>query len=82
MLNNNNSKNINGKKDLEMNKKSKKIKIELQCTSLLLCHNTLSSIRDFKPIIDSIMFNPEHLRWIDLSHNNLETLDYDFIDFP
>lgn len=31
---------------------------------------------NFSNIMDSVMYNAKQLRWIDLSHNYLETLDY------
>ena len=60
------------------------VKVNLICTTLILSYNQLRSLEsaNFYNIVNSIMFNCKNLAWIDLSHNYLQDLNYDFSDFP
>ncbi|CAD8168750.1 unnamed protein product [Paramecium pentaurelia] len=59
-----------------------KFKPELCCQSLILCQNKLTSLSGFYQIMQTVMPNVELLRWIDLSYNQLTTLDYNFKELP
>lgn len=63
--------------------------VELKPSSLFLSYNKLRSIKDFYVKIDIVFPEVKNLRWIDLSHNQLVSLDYvraslikDFKDLP
>ena len=56
--------------------------INLVCTSLILSYNKLRAIQEFGTVIDSVMPNFKSLQWVDLSHNYLEVIDYDFKEVP
>eukprot|EP00825_Cyclidium_porcatum_P042223 TRINITY_DN5736_c0_g1_i4.p1 TRINITY_DN5736_c0_g1~~TRINITY_DN5736_c0_g1_i4.p1 ORF type:complete len:336 (-),score=86.95 TRINITY_DN5736_c0_g1_i4:246-1253(-) len=56
----------------------KKIKINLICTSLILSYNQIRSLDNFPVHIGAVMTNFEQLQWLDLSHNYLVALNYDF----
>jgi Leucine-rich repeat (LRR) protein len=40
------------------------------------------TIASFYPILDSVLYDLKRLQWVDLSHNYLERLDYDFQEIP
>ena len=83
MINSSAMKNISRKAQEELEKKKKKcVQIKLVCVSLMLGYNKLRSITDFPIILDTIMQNSHNLQWIDISHNYLTCLDYDFKDYP
>ena len=48
----------------------------------MLGYNKIREIKDFAPIIKAVMTRWDKLQWVDLSHNYLMKLDYDFQDFP
>jgi Leucine-rich repeat (LRR) protein len=50
--------------------------------SLILGYNKLKSIATFGTIVPQIMPSFAKLQWLDISHNHLETLDYDFKTVP
>jgi Leucine-rich repeat (LRR) protein len=76
-------KNISTKAKEELEKQKKKaINIKLVCCSLLLCYNKIRSLQSFEPVIEFVMPECKNLQWIDLSHNYLEKLDYNFQGFP
>lgn len=58
------------------------MKIKLQTTSILLSYNLLRSLKGFSEAISSVMYEEKDLAWIDLSHNLLTEIDYDFKEFP
>lgn len=47
----------------------------------MLCYNKIRELKNFEPIISFVMPNHKELQWLDLSHNYLQKLDYDFADF-
>lgn len=72
-------KNISTKAKEELDKQKKKaIKVTLECKSLMLCYNKLRELKNFEPIISYVMPNHKSLQWLDLSHNYLQKLDYNF----
>lgn len=62
--------------------KKRAVKIKLECVSLILGYNKLGSITNLGTTLDMIMPCFEKLQWLDLSHNHLETLDYNFKGLP
>lgn len=48
----------------------------------MLGYNKIRELKDFAPVIKTVMGNWEMLQWVDLSHNYLMQIDYDFRDFP
>ncbi|KAM3129894.1 hypothetical protein pb186bvf_018003 [Paramecium bursaria] len=56
--------------------------VYLYTCSLILSYNRIQSLTNFHSFIDQIMYNCQKLQWIDLSHNVIENLDYNFSDFP
>ncbi|KRW99018.1 hypothetical protein PPERSA_11619 [Pseudocohnilembus persalinus] len=59
-------------------------KVTLVCASLILSYNKIRSISNFKLSADYVMMGDwrKNLQWIDLSHNYIESLDYNFADLP
>ena len=60
----------------------KSIQVKLVCCTLMLCYNKIKSLKDFCPVISVVMPDHHNLQWVDLSHNHLETIDYNFEDYP
>ncbi|CAD8081435.1 unnamed protein product [Paramecium sonneborni] len=78
-----NGKIIGGKLQENKNQNQQsKFKPELYCQSLILCQNKLTSLSGFYQVMQTVMPNVELLRWIDLSYNQLTTLDYNFKELP
>lgn len=76
-------KNISLKAKEELEKKKKKaIHVELVCSSLMLGYNKIRELTGIDTVMRSIVHDITNLKWIDLSHNYLVHLDYDFKDFP
>lgn len=76
-------KNISLKAKEELEKKKKKaINIKLVCSSLMLSYNKIREVAGLNLVLGSIMENIADLQWIDLSHNYLTLLDYDFAHLP
>jgi len=48
----------------------------------MLGYNKIRELTSLYNILDGIMERPKKLQWIDISHNYLTNLDYDFTDFP
>lgn len=48
----------------------------------MLGYNKLRELQGLNTVLGSIMNKITDLQWIDLSHNYLITLDYNFSDFP
>lgn len=69
----------NDDKNLE---KKKAVKVRLECVSLVLGYNKLASIAGLHNTLTQIMPNFSKLQWLDLSHNHLTLLDYNFQELP
>lgn len=67
--------------DQKVEAKRKKI-VQVVCTSIFLNNNEIRSIRGMRPILDSVMWNPERLEWLDLSYNYLERIEPEILNFP
>lgn len=52
------------------------------CTSIFLNNNELRSIRGLRNILDSVIWNPDRLEWLDLSYNYLEKVEPEILNFP
>ncbi len=48
----------------------------------MLGYNKIRELNNLAPVVKTVINNWEMLQWIDLSHNYLMKLDYDFADFP
>ena len=48
----------------------------------MIGYNKLREIDGLNTVLQGIMEKPRRLQWIDISHNYLVQLDYDFADFP
>ncbi|CAK74510.1 unnamed protein product (macronuclear) [Paramecium tetraurelia] len=66
----------------EKKQTKKQFQVQLIQCSLILSYNKLTSLHNFYNIIDQIMINCKQLQWIDLSHNMIESLDYNFAELP
>lgn len=76
-------KNISMKAKEELEKQKKKsIQVKLVCYSLVLSYNKIRELRNFESVISYVMPDHKNLQWVDLSHNYLQRLDYDFQDYP
>ena len=83
MINSSAMKNISSKAKEELEKKKKKcIHIKLVCVSLMLAYNKLRELDQLNAVLAGIMTNSHRLQWLDVSHNYLTHLDYNFQDFP
>ena len=75
--------NISSKAKEELEKQKKKsIQVKLVCCSLILSYNKIRELARFPEIMVDIMPNHTNLQWLDLSHNYLQTIDYNFEDYP
>lgn len=72
---------LKAKQDLEK-KRKKSVYVKLICSSLVLSYNKIRQIAGLNSIIYSILDKCEYLQCIDISHNFLSKLDYDFKEFP
>lgn len=48
----------------------------------MLGYNKIRELDGLNTVLDGIMENARNLQWIDISHNYLVNLDYNFEDFP
>ncbi|XP_046853159.1 leucine-rich repeat-containing protein 51-like [Xenia sp. Carnegie-2017] len=46
-----------------------------------LNNNALSNYNDFQETLEALLVNPSHLSWLDLSFNNLTTIDKGILQF-
>jgi Leucine-rich repeat (LRR) protein len=74
---------IGGRKqeDQKVETKKKK-KVIVYCTSIFLNNNELRTTKGLRSILDSVMWNPERLEWLDLSYNYLERIEPELLQFP
>lgn len=64
--------------DTKIETKRKK-KINVYCTSLFLNNNELRKVGGLRSILDSVMWSPDRLEWLDLSYNFLEKIDSEIL---
>ena len=60
---------------------SKKKVIKLLCNSLILNNNEIRTIAGFDDVLEKVMYDWHNLCWIDLSHNFMVRLDFNFGKF-
>lgn len=60
--------------DTKVEAKRKK-KVQVYCSSLFLQKNELRTITNLRTVLNSVMWYPERLEWLDLSYNYLERID-------
>lgn len=83
MVNTSAMRNISSKAKEELEKQKKKsIQVKLVCCSLILSYNKIRELNKFPEIMVDVMPNHTNLQWLDLSHNYLQTIDYDFEHYP
>ena len=75
-------KNLSYKGKQDSQKKKKSIHIKLLCCSLILSYNKIRSLMEFQPIMSQVMPSHSNLQWLDLSHNYLQQVDYNFSHYP
>ena len=59
----------------------KKKKVRVICTSLFLNNNELRTIYGLRSILDSVMYSPDKLEWLDISYNYLERIEDEVLNF-
>ena len=52
------------------------------CTSLFLNNNEIRTIVNLRTTLDTVMWNPYNLEWLDLSYNYLEKIEPEILQFP
>lgn len=52
------------------------------CTSIFLNNNEIRTVFGLRSILDSVMFDPSRLEWLDLSYNYLVKIEPEILDFP
>jgi len=63
---------VGGRKaDDNKQESQKKKKVIVKCTSLFLNNNELRNVNNLNNILESVMFSPRNLQWLDLSYNYL-----------
>ena len=67
--------------DQKVEAKRKK-KVQVVCTSIFLNNNELRTTRGLRSILDSVIWNPDRLEWLDLSYNFLERVEPEILNFP
>merc|ERR1712159_26770 len=82
--------NLDDDEDLLLSRKSNKKEQELEqvvrkvyvATAIRLNNNSLSDLSQLQPVMAKILVNWEWLAWVDLSFNDITTLDISFTSFP
>lgn len=67
--------------DTKVEAKRKKL-VAVQCTSIFLNNNEIRTIVGLRSILDSVMWEPSRLEWLDLSYNFLEKIEFELLEFP
>jgi len=61
--------------------KRKKL-VNVYCTSIFLNNNELRTAMGLRNILDSVMWEPSKLEWLDLSYNYLQRIEPEILEFP
>jgi Leucine-rich repeat (LRR) protein len=56
--------------------------VNVQCTSIFLNNNEIRTVMGLRGILDSVMWEPSRLEWLDLSYNFLERIEIELLEFP
>lgn len=67
--------------DTKVEAKRKKI-VNVFCTSIFLNNNEVRTIFGLRSVLDSVMWEPSKLEWLDLSYNYLERIEMEVLEFP
>jgi Leucine-rich repeat (LRR) protein len=67
--------------DTKVEAKRKKV-VNVVCTSVFLNNNELRTVSGLRTILDSVMWEPHRLEWLDLSYNYLERIEPELLQFP
>ncbi|CDW82522.1 leucine-rich repeat-containing protein 51-like [Stylonychia lemnae] len=67
--------------DTKVEAKRKKL-VNVQCTSIFLNNNEIRTVMGLRSILDSVMWEPSRLEWLDLSYNFLEKIEIEILEFP
>lgn len=52
------------------------------CTSIFLNNNEIRTVLGLRGILESVMWEPSRLEWLDLSYNYLEKIEPELLEFP
>mmetsp|Transcript_41216 Transcript_41216/g.30299 ORF Transcript_41216/g.30299 Transcript_41216/m.30299 type:complete len:192 (-) Transcript_41216:29-604(-) len=63
-------------------KQERKKQVVVYCTSLFLNNNELRSIKGLSEVLQSVMWYPERLEWLDLSYCLLDKVEMELVNFP
>ena len=67
--------------DTKVEAKRKKL-VHVFCTSIFLNNNEIRSVFGLKSVLDSVMWEPSKLEWLDLSYNYLVKIEPEILEFP
>lgn len=67
--------------DTKIEAKRKKI-VSVYCTSIFLNNNEIRSVLGLRSVLDSVMWDPSRLEWLDISYNYLERIEMEILEFP
>lgn len=67
--------------DTKVEAKRKKM-VNVICTSIFLNNNELRTVIGLRSILDSVMWEPSRLEWLDLSYNYLQKIEPEILEFP
>jgi Leucine-rich repeat (LRR) protein len=56
--------------------------VSVYCTSIFLNNNEIRSVLGLRSILDSVMWEPSKLEWLDISYNYLERIEMEILEFP
>jgi Leucine-rich repeat (LRR) protein len=56
--------------------------VNVICTSIFLNNNEIRTVTGLRGILDSVMWEPSKLEWLDLSYNFLERIEPEILNFP
>lgn len=72
-----------GRKNEETKAEAKRKKIvNVVCTSIFLNNNEIRTVVNLRSVLDSVMWEPHRLEWLDLSYNFLERIEPEILNFP
>ena len=67
--------------DTKIEAKRKKL-VSVYCTSIFLNNNEIRTVFGLRSVLDSVMWDPSKLEWLDISYNYLERIEMEILEFP
>jgi Leucine-rich repeat (LRR) protein len=67
--------------DTKVEAKRKKM-VHVYCTSIFLNNNEIRTIIGLRNVLESVMWEPFRLEWLDLSYNFLVKIEPELLEFP